>query len=269
MKTRGMLASWVWAAVLAVGVGCSSSSTGGSNDGGQHAMPPDATADAGLDAGHVADAMKKSDAPVMCAPQSIVDFKPVLHGQVGPYANACTVAQLTDLVNACFSDDMPACDSFVNNPANTACNNCWSGPFTQAAWAPFLYVNNPGQSTYTNVAGCIALSDPSALMCAQQQEYAFECIIAACEAACPVPTTGDPTDAINAFNNCIGEAECGVCTKYSAAADSCGAVLAASGPAAYCSQANMNSDDLLKYFLLACGPAPSDAGSGDASTDAH
>jgi hypothetical protein len=246
---------------------------------------PQSTADAGRDAsgtqtetgtdasaGPDADAAAKEAAPPKCSPGSVADFKPTMHGPVGPYANKCTVTQLDDAVADCFgpSETMPACDSWVNDSANKGCLLCWAGNVTAADWAPYLYVDNPGQSTYTNVAGCFALSDPSQGMCAMENEYAFECAIAACEKSCPVPAMGDTSAAIAALANCFDEASPGVCASYTNPADVCGsAIVSGGGPAAYCGDVNSNSTDLLKYMLLACGPPPSDAGPSDAGGDAH
>jgi len=266
--------AWILGAfVVVAGGGCSSASPSGTPDAGSDATTPDARAEASQDTGPADVTKPPADAKSKCAPGDISGWKPVAHGQIGPHANVCSVSQLTTLVADCFASTSStvACDAFYNDPANTTCNGCWSGPVTAANWAPFLYVDNPGQSTYTNVAGCIALSDPTEKSCAAATEVGFECLLAACQASCPVPSTGDPTAAIAAFTQCFADAECGVCAKYSAPADSCGmAIATGGGPAAYCSTANSSADALLQYFILACGPPPTDAGApGDASTDAH
>jgi hypothetical protein len=267
MKPISRLASVRCAAVFVTATtGCSSSS-GGGVDAGRDALVVDAPAEVVMDAGHDADAMKK-EASSTCAPGSLADFKPTDHGQIGPYANQCTVTQLTDVVADCFapSATMPACDSWVNDMSNNGCLACWAGNVTAANWAPVLYVDNPGQSTYDNVAGCFALSDPTQAACAKTNEYAFECAIAACETSCPVPVMGeDMQSAIDAFTQCFGAAACGECASYTNPAQDCGsAILSGGGPAAYCTDINMNSADFLKYAILACGPPPSDAGAADA-----
>jgi hypothetical protein len=124
--------------------------------------------------------------------------------------------------------------------------------------------------TFANLAGCIALSDPSALACAKSSEDAFECNLAACESECPIPSTGDTRKAMTAFLSCFDEASCGVCATQNATANACaGTLTAGSGPAAYCGDINSNGGHLIEYIALACGAPPTDGGSPiDAAADA-
>jgi len=209
-------------------------------------------------------------AAVSCAPGALASFEPHFYGNVGPYAGACSDAQLDTMVAACFaaSATKPACDSWVDDTANAGCLACWAGPTdgmggaTVTSWAPVLYTTNGGQAVVINEGGCIALADPSALMCAQNTEYAFECDFAACESACPIPAMGDDTAMMTATNDlfdCFTVAESGGCASYAAQASTCESSLM-NGPAGFCYTAAMVPDDLLKYLRLACGARPQDAG---------
>jgi hypothetical protein len=135
--------------------------------------------------------------------------------------------------------------------------------------APYGYIKNPGQTTYINVSGCIVLAAPNELPCAQAIQNDFACELDACEATCPVPASGSTTNAVMALESCFESANmgggCAVYAKGAAGAmgaTACAARLAASGPAAFCFDAEMEEPEaLLEYFTLACGaPPPGDGG---------
>jgi hypothetical protein len=161
------------------------------------------------------------------------------------------------------------CNKWVDATKNASCVACTLGPLTSVTWAPILYADD-GAELFYNVGGCIALADPSKLTCAEAFEYGTECALAACQAACPVPTGPD-----NAFSRCVGQADGdgGACETYASKVATCTAALApdaSTSPASFCLELDSTDPDyLLRYLTLACGYAasddagpPADAGSG-------
>jgi hypothetical protein len=201
-----------------------------------------------------------------CAPLGATDFSPLYEGPTGPYAGACSPAQLEGLVDGCFGSGATstACSEWTASTANKLCLGCWTGPATTmgSTWAPVLYTTNGGQALFPNVAGCIALSDPSAIICAEATEYALECDLQACVSYCPIPTTGSTAAAIDALSYCFVQADTGPdsgptgpCTSYAEKANQCASELSSGGPAAYCYNIATQPTALLQYLELACGPA--------------
>jgi hypothetical protein len=201
-----------------------------------------------------------------CAPYGAGDFSPLYEGPTGPHAGACSLAQLEGLVDDCFGSGATstACSAWTASTANKTCLGCWSGPATTmgSTWAPVLYTTNGGEAVFPNVAGCIALSDPSAPICAQATEYALECDFQACVSYCPIPTTGSTAAALNALGDCFVQADtesdsgpAGPCASYAEKANQCANELSSGGPAAYCYDVATQATALLQYLELACGPA--------------
>src|SRR5580658_7839193 len=131
-----------------------------------------------------------------CLPGDVSSFLPVYNKPTGPYLGACTTDQLASLVTDCFADSATTsrCDGWIATSSNAQCSSCWAGLASSTSGAPVLYPE-PGALYVVNEGACIALSDPSALTCAQETEYAFECELAACVPFCPITadTTGDTT----------------------------------------------------------------------------
>jgi hypothetical protein len=274
MHSRTYLGLWL----VIGGGGCSAPTTAGVSP-----VPP---SDAGARFPGV-DAASSSDAGVAlvdasaCAPGNVSSFVPV-YKPSPRYADACTTDQLATVIRDCFdsaTDSQRACDAWGANSRNRDCFECWSGPITSATsdaaatttWAPYGFVKNPGQTTYVNVSGCIVLAAPNELPCAQAIQNDFACELDACEATCPVPASGSTTSAMTALEGCFESANegsgCAVYAKGAAGAmgaTACAARLAASGPAAFCFDAEMEEPQaLLEYFTLACGaPPPEDGGEG-------
>jgi len=247
--------------------------------------PPPSDAGArfpGVDAASSSDAGGVLVDASTCAPGNVSSFVPV-YKPSPRYADACTTDQLAAVIRDCFdpaTDSQPSCDAWGANSRNRDCFECWSGPITSATsdaaatttWAPYAYIKNPGQTTYVNVSGCIVLAAPNELPCAQAIQNDFACELDACEATCPVPASGSTTSAVTALETCFQSANmgggCAVYDKGAAGAmgaTACAARLAASGPAAFCFNAEMEEPQaLLEYFTLACGaPPPEDGGEGE------
>jgi len=225
------------------------------------ASPPD-------DDGGASDDGNRGDAPTSiglgstCSPGDVSGFLPVYNKPTGPYVGACTTDQLASLVTDCFADSATTarCAAWTGESSNTQCSSCWAGLASSTSGAPVLYPE-PGASYVINEGACIALSDPSALTCAQETEYAFECELAACVPLCPV--TGDNTaKSDEALTNCFETAASGGCSTYGPKVEACQSLLVG-GPAYYCRNATdpeAHPLDLLHYLEVACGPLPADGG---------
>jgi hypothetical protein len=212
------------------------------------------------------DATTNGEPPTMCLPGDVSHFLPTYTPPVGPNVGACTSIQLEALVTDCFAAfaSSATCDPWENDPANAACLGCWSGAATASRWAPYLYVNSPGETDYLNVAGCVALADPGALSCARSLEAALECDFAACLQACPIPTTSTLAGlqmAQAALDECYDRADQGGCKTFVDEATACAAPLQDGGAASFCFLASRQTPSLLQFFTLACGGATRDAGS--------
>jgi hypothetical protein len=267
---RAPIAALALAGLLALaGCGGGSSSMNGSDASPDRASAPDVgPIDGGVDV--VTDTgrpPKEAGGDAGCSPLSLTKFEPYYAVPVGPHEGACTDKQLTDVVDDCFapSATMLACDTWVNATENAECLGCWSGPETNPTWTPIIYANNGGQEILIDVGGCIALADPSQIMCAKAIEYVMQCEIEACLPVCKIPADNDLT----ALGKCSGEADKTVCAGYVAAASLCETKLNTS-PAGFCFNAFTDSSDLVRFFELSCGPVPTkDAGPPkDAAADA-
>jgi hypothetical protein len=207
----------------------------------------------------------KPDAIPACGPADASAFEPTWDPPVGPHEGACTDAQLEGLISACFAAFATTenCTAWEEEPTNLRCLGCWSGPVTARTWAPYLYVNNPGETDYVNVAGCVALADPVALACARSLEAALQCEFAACLGPCPVPNGGTPDQiaaAEQALSDCYDRADESVCKTLVDEGTQCGQPLEDAGPASFCFLTGRSTSALLQLFSLACGGAPTDGG---------
>jgi hypothetical protein len=226
-----------------------------------HEDPADAGSDATIPSGDAAaDASSDADADAIpaCGPADVAAFVPTWDPPTGPHLGACTEAQLQALISACFSAFATEenCTAWEEEPANQACLGCWSGPVTATRWAPYLYVNNPGETDYVNVAGCVALADPDKLPCAEALEAAFQCELAACLGPCPVPNIGTPEQietAEEALGDCQDRSDQGGCEALVAQGTACGVPLEDAGPAAFCFLTGRQTTALLQLFALVCG----------------
>ncbi len=251
------LAMAVAVAALFACSSCSSSSHGDPD-------PRDATTGEAQEA-DAADASSDADAPPACGPADVSAFVPVWDPPVGPDEGACTDAQLAGLITACFAAFATSanCTAWEDEPANLGCLGCWSGPETASRWAPYLYVNNPGETDYLNIAGCVALADPSNLVCAESLQAALQCEFAACLGPCPVPNNATPDQtaaAEQALTSCYDRSDKGGCEALVNAASACAEGLEDGGPAAFCFRAGQQTSALNQFFTLACGGVVLDGG---------
>jgi hypothetical protein len=227
---------------------------------------PDAS-DAGADGTVQAplDGAADADAIPSCGPADVGAFAPTWDPPVGPHQGACSSAQLESLVSACFAAFATSanCTAWEEEPANLKCLGCWSGPVTASQWAPYLYVNNPGETDYVNVAGCVALADPGQIACAKSLEAALQCELDACLGPCPVPNSGTPDQtqvAEEALTSCYDRVDQGGCKAIVDRGTQCGQALLDGGAASFCFQTGRQTGALLQFFALACGEVAKDGG---------
>jgi hypothetical protein len=213
--------------------------------------------------------------PPLCPPVDAASFAPTWHPPAGPNLGACTDAQLSALIPACFetTSTTTTCGAWLYDPTNSTCLACWQGSVGAATWAPFVHVDNPGEADYVNIGGCVALADPPEIACAHSIQAQLECEMASCLTHCAVP---DPdagaaahASALTVLQSCYDYVDRTECESYVAAVSECAAPLEVDGgPVGFCFSANGNNSDLLRLFTLACG---GDAGvppdGGEASSD--
>jgi hypothetical protein len=193
-------------------------------------------------------------API-CQVADVSQFAPTWIPPTGPHAAKCTPTQISTLITACYdvNADEQTCGAWQADPANASCLPCWVGPVTGATWSPIVTIANPGKSSYLNFGGCVALADPTQLACGKSIQAAFECEMAACNANCPVPSSGS-NPAIEALNKCFDDAATGGCTTFASAGNTCTSTLSSGGgPSAFCFQANVDNTALSQFLTLACG----------------
>jgi hypothetical protein len=135
-------------------------------------------------------------------------------------------------------------------------------PKPTSSWGPTIHTNNPGQSNWLNVGGCVGVADPDGGQdCATALTNAFECEYFACIAVpgCSVPVypaSAEPR--LKALQGCFAAAGSGVCSSYadkakSACASYTDASGADAGPAAFCFNAATDSTALTTMLTQACG----------------
>jgi hypothetical protein len=179
-----------------------------SSDSASEATADDAAA--GVDSQSPADACT----PMLPDDAGIPPFVPP-----HPRSNACTPAQLQTMYQACFPPgSLPACQAFVQDPANTACRHCMISRSTESSWGPLVQFSDG--SIFPNRGGCAALVDQDAgpHSCGAQQEAYTVCTVVACAPYCPAANT--PSGAAE-FGQCVTDAYQGVCGPYAPPAQPC------------------------------------------------
>jgi hypothetical protein len=145
------------------------------------------------------------------------------------------------------------CDAFKKTPSNAACAACVLTPYTADRLGPILTF---GEFVGGNVAGCIEVTTPSDLLCAQKVQALSDCEIDACQANCPVT---DPQSLVDR-QHCASEAtKMGLCFAYAGMASACQAAEADAGLAEPCMNTGFKAfyDAVVPLF---CGQATVDAG---------
>jgi hypothetical protein len=260
-------------------VACSSSPSGvDTKDAGTTAKSDAAARDAGTSADVVLDVGP-------CEPGSVKEFKPTpITPVVSP---ACSdTNDIAPFVGYCYSDaGEPGCVAWKILAANIACVadclNTVYGAGTAAPgdaipkagphWGPTFAVNNPGESDWLNVGGCVAVADPSkeGQACATALTNAFECEYYACVAVpgCSVPDyPASAQPRLKALQSCFSAADKGACASYaSAATNACASIADGgdapdagpdagdAGSAAFCFRAATDTAALTTMLTQQCG----------------
>jgi hypothetical protein len=171
-----------------------------------------------------------------------------------------------DFFEACLGPDKSdaKCDAYKETPSNAACAACVLTPYTADQLGPILSF---GEFVGGNVAGCIEVTSPRELPCAQAVQALSDCEDAACQANCPVT---DPQSLMER-QNCASQADqMGLCFSLSQKASACRAAEADGGLASPCMNVGFKAfyDVVVPLF---CGQAnvdaaaQLDAGSADAA----
>jgi hypothetical protein len=165
-----------------------------------------------------------------CFAQALPGFQP-MWVPPRPTISPCTSTQISTFVADCLGTGMASCSTFQMDPTNASCLNCLNTPLStpsapQSVYGPLLQGMN---FALLNIGGCIALTDPCQLACAEVWEAKTQCEVAACGSVCPV------TDATSgaAYEACISEADGCSCLPQASEAEACEQALLI-GPAAEC-----------------------------------
>jgi len=205
--------------------GCASSAPTGSGD----ASVPDVTAD---DAGSGA-AFPAPDASA-CRPGDVETYQPsTYHFAAAAWRGVCVIEGPTGngqdrlFFDKCLAPDATpeGCGVFQSDLANAECAKCILTPASTASHDGYGPLINYGTFITTNVAGCVELTDPSALSCAKAVQALGGCELRACEANCPVHDQASRA----AYDTCASHADRAGCQPYDTAA-ACLAQEAASAP---------------------------------------
>ncbi len=222
----------------------------------------------GLDTGAVTD----STSPLTCAPGSLGSFSPV--NVTNLHAPMCSQAAIKSFIDDCLSSTATTatCTTWQGGAGASACEAClitgYSGmttvtpggfppPAAQSPWGPLIQISNPGPQLFVNLGACIAMSDPANTACGTAFTESLECEYQACATSCTVPSTGDPTAAMSAYQTCSSDADQGVCATYANTLNTaCASVNADAGPASFCLNVAADTSDngpLAQLFALQCG----------------
>jgi hypothetical protein len=263
-------------AVLLLASACSSSkpetAAAAPGAGAQSAAVVDASTDVRTDVEAGGDADAAADAPppydaAACQAALAPGFQAV---SVPPLINkVCSSTQIGSFVQACLGTDLSTCASWTQDPANDTCfHHCIVSPYSStpavpgmtppppmAAWGPIIDTQNPGDATWFNVGGCIALADPTQASCGQDLGQRFQCEYAACTANCPIPTQGSQEQWTYDYQSCVQSADYGPCQTYAAkVSTSCTLSSPDAGPAAFCYEvASGNTAALTQLITQQCG----------------
>jgi hypothetical protein len=152
------------------------------------------------------------------------------------------------------------CAAFQADSANAECAKCILTPDATASHDGYGPLINHGTFITTNVAGCVELTDPSALTCAKAVQALDGCELRACEANCPVQDENSRA----AYETCATVADHAGCVSYDMAA-ACVSSEAAAAPS--CLLPTF-ADFYYAVVPLFCGVPPELDGGGPAGIDA-
>lgn len=124
-----------------------------------------------------------------------------------PVSGACTADQIKQYYDACFgaSSSPATCALFTQASINATCSSCIVTSSSAAAYGPLV---KTGSLVLGNVAGCIELTEPSLLLCAESAQARAACEVAGCAANCPVMENEPST--LAAYNACAAAVDADV-----------------------------------------------------------
>ena len=141
-----------------------------------------------------------------CAPKDVSGFKAPAYVPAGRMPMACTDAQITAALTACYdsASTQATCDAFVK--ANAACFGCIETGATDAKWGPLIDFSTATDpiGLYYNVAGCLEIVQGNTT-CAKASQAALSCEFAACNPPVCDLSSGDNA-ALDAFGACLDKA---------------------------------------------------------------
>jgi hypothetical protein len=204
-----------------------------------------------------------------CRPGDVQTYEPgPYHFAAGAWRGLCAVdgpagnGQDRLFFEKCLAPDATpeTCAAFQVDPANADCAKCILTANTAADRDGYGPLINQGTFITTNVAGCLELSDPSALSCAKAVQALSGCELRACEANCPVHDQASRA----AYDACATHADHDGCLPYASAA-ACTSGAAASAPLCFLSSF---TDFYYAVVALFCGAPPKSDGGDALSFDA-
>jgi hypothetical protein len=258
LRERGF-GSWLAAsailAVVAPVLGCSAVKTSASGE--LTTVGPDGSG--GASGGSIG-----ADAASSCHASDVSTYVPATYQSAVAPSAACLGADGGEtwdaFFEACLGPDKSkaSCDAFTATPSNAACAACVLTSYMSDRLGPII---DYGDFVGGNVAGCIELTTPADLSCAEEVQALTNCEIAACEANCPVSDEAS----LAARESCSSNVDALGCYSFNQSASSCRAVEADAGVAGPCMDAAFN-DFYEAVVPLFCGRTVLDASAGfDAS----
>jgi hypothetical protein len=206
-----------------------------------------------------------------CKPADVSTFHADPYHAARPQPNTCTTDQINRFYTACLAPSSTTCGTFIAPDAGTLDQLCAACIISRPSDPTYGPIIDHGTWQELNVAGCLEMTDSTALTCAKAYQQEKECEDQACKDNCPIKPS-DP-GSYGAYQSCTGTAASIGCENFSAPAAcisqhamDAGAVCSAGGTGF---QAEFTS-----FALLFCGPhdggvpPPADGGSHDGATDA-
>ncbi len=209
--------------------------------------------------------------PAACRPGDVGTYQPAYHPASAAWQGLCDPALISGFYDACLGSHATTatCAAFRTDPVAEHCAECILTRDDLSHYGPLI---DHGTFLSTNVAGCIELTDPSALPCATALQALGGCELQACQANCPVVDT----TSLTVYDACADQADQGGCQMY-AQLSSCVDAEGDSGLVGNCLIATF-ADFYAAVVPLFCGApevdgavAPFDASTnvvGEASADA-
>jgi len=197
----------------------------------------------------------------LCSPGDVTAFSPtwVPPSVKAPYASMCTSQEIANAYAACFAPTATLASCNAYQAASTTCFQCILTESTAPGYGPIIYFKDgPGGVTVSNVAACVALSEPCNLPCAEAILADTQCEIASClEGSCATAHSADVVA-------CADEANlCSACSGYFTAQKCYQKLLAdpASHPSAVLCDLSSPSGGIFASNFTAlsaymCGPPP-------------